>query len=69
MSSNSQLTGPLPDGITRLTRLRILEIRTAGLNGTLPQGVSVLSRLEQLVLDFNDLSGPLPELSAFKEMR
>lgn len=55
------LVGPIPpDTIGRLTRLRVLSLRSNGLSGEIPSDFSNLTLLRSLYLQGNKLSGEFP---------
>ncbi|KAF7838634.1 putative inactive receptor kinase [Senna tora] len=55
------LVGPIPpDTIGRLTRLRVLSLRSNGLSGEIPSDFSNLASLRSLYLQGNLLSGEFP---------
>jgi Leucine-rich repeat (LRR) protein len=57
----SNVHGPLPSWLGRLTQLRYLDIGGMGLEGPFPAWIQQLPRLELLDASFNDLDGMLPE--------
>lgn len=54
------LIGTIPPTITKLTRLRSLEISWTNISGPIPDFVSQIKTLEYLDLSFNNLSGTIP---------
>lgn len=57
-----QLTGELPDSISRLTRLENLMLDFNDLQGTLPTSLGQLTTLEELTLSYNRFDGAIPSI-------
>ncbi|VAH99874.1 unnamed protein product [Triticum turgidum subsp. durum] len=57
---SNNITGIMPDRITHLTSLVVLNIAQNNLIGGIPRGVGLLSRLRRLDLSSNNLSEPVP---------
>jgi Leucine-rich repeat (LRR) protein len=69
-SNANRLTGEIPETISLLTNLKVLNLWHQNLTGKIPQGVSALLQLTQLDLRFNNLLGPLPiGISALTNLR
>ena len=67
--SSGRLTGPLPD-LSRLTRLRRLNLQNNRIEGPFPDYLDQMPDLESLRFDGNNLSGSLPSnLGALSELR
>ncbi|GLT39465.1 hypothetical protein SLA2020_136530 [Shorea laevis] len=58
--SDNQLSGKLPDCMTRSTNLLILNLANNHLSGKIPSSIGSLSRLESLDLQNNNFSGEIP---------
>jgi hypothetical protein len=56
----NQLTGPIPEALTGLSNLILLDLNNNQLNGEILLGVGNLTRLKHLDLSFNQLSGDIP---------
>ncbi|KAF9617095.1 hypothetical protein IFM89_033261 [Coptis chinensis] len=56
----SNITGPIPQSITKLKRLRFLRLSWLNLTGPVPDFISELSNLIFLELNFNKFTGPIP---------
>ncbi|XP_061344020.1 polygalacturonase inhibitor-like [Gastrolobium bilobum] len=54
------LTGPIPESISKLTNLKLLTISLTSISGPIPNFVAKLKNLINLDLSFNNLSGALP---------
>ncbi|GLT67269.1 hypothetical protein SLA2020_395900 [Shorea laevis] len=59
-ASHNQLSGKLPDCLTRWTSLVILNLANNHLFGKIPRSIGSLSRLESLGLQNNNFSGEIP---------
>eukprot|EP00966_Prymnesium_polylepis_P107021 2478403-Prymnesium_polylepis.3 len=59
---NVGLTGPLPQTIGRLTRVRTLYLWGNNFEGPIPQELGQCTKLTELELQMNQLSGPIPEV-------
>ena len=70
LSDRNNLTGPLPDALWELTRLRHLYLQhNPGLTGGLPPGIGRLTELEYLDLRDTSLSGELPlEIGSLRQV-
>lgn len=55
-----QLKGPIPSGLAKLRRLRILSITETQVSGTIPSSLSKIKTLESLFLSDNALSDIIP---------
>ncbi|KAK9665320.1 hypothetical protein RND81_14G104600 [Saponaria officinalis] len=55
--TDTQVSGSVPDSISRFSLLEILYVAGNRLNGTIGEGIGQLSRLKQLGLSSNDLNG------------
>ncbi|XP_059436271.1 receptor-like protein EIX2 [Corylus avellana] len=65
--SNNNISGEIPDNITRLVRLVSMNLSMNHLTGKIPQKIGNLGVLESLDLSRNKLFGPIPQsLSSFK---
>ncbi|GKV30354.1 hypothetical protein SLEP1_g39171 [Rubroshorea leprosula] len=58
--SHNQLSGKLPDCMTRSTSLLILNLAKNNLSGKIPSSIGSLSRLKSLHLQNNNFSGEIP---------
>ncbi|OMO88211.1 hypothetical protein COLO4_20366 [Corchorus olitorius] len=58
--SSNNLVGEIPDSITKLSELVILNLSSNHLTGQIPDKIGNLQRLETLDLSHNNLSGPIP---------
>ncbi|KAJ9683255.1 hypothetical protein PVL29_019015 [Vitis rotundifolia] len=58
--SNNGLSGDVPEGLTNLSRLGILNLSMNHLTGKIPDNIGSLQWLETLDLSRNQLSGPIP---------
>ena len=56
----NELSGTIPLGLSRLTRLESLDLRENEFSGTIPSELSRLTRLRDLDLRGNQLSGAIP---------
>lgn len=56
----SNLTGPIPNAIAKLTNLKMVRLSWTNLSGPVPSFFSGLKNLEYLDLSFNNLSGSIP---------
>ncbi|KAI3772560.1 hypothetical protein L6452_03749 [Arctium lappa] len=56
----TNLTGPIPFTITKLTRLKNLTFSWTNLSGTIPSFLSRLTNLKSLDLSFNNFTGTIP---------
>ncbi|XP_016186557.1 polygalacturonase inhibitor 2 [Arachis ipaensis] len=54
------LTGPIPESISKLTNLMFLTISDTAISGPIPSSLGKLKNLVDLDLSFNKLSGTLP---------
>lgn len=54
------LVGPIPQALTKLKKLRFLDISWTNVSGPVPAFLSELTSLNQLDLSFNRLSGSIP---------
>ncbi|EXC30880.1 Polygalacturonase inhibitor [Morus notabilis] len=54
------LTGPIPQSITKLKRLRYLVITWANLSGPIPDFLSEIKSLVSIEFSFNNLTGQIP---------
>jgi somatic embryogenesis receptor kinase 1 len=59
--SFNRITGPIPEYIGKLTKLKVLALSNNLLSGRLPQNLDSLTSLEYLYLSNNQLSGVIPE--------
>ncbi len=55
------LTGPIPESLGNLSKLRRLNLVGNALTGPIPESLGSLPNLVYLVLDDNALTGPIPE--------
>lgn len=60
-TAKNQLTGELPQSMTKLWRLTDLELKGNNLSGTVPDFASSCPNLRSLDLQFNKFTGALPE--------
>ncbi|WVY94674.1 hypothetical protein V8G54_033762 [Vigna mungo] len=60
LSYNKNLTGPLPDNIGKLRKLRNLLLINCGFTGPIPATIGNLERLVFLSLNSNGFTGPIP---------
>ncbi len=56
----NNLNGELPNSISNLTELKILELSFNKISGTLPASIGNLDKLETLALNGNNLTGEIP---------
>lgn len=56
----ANLSGTIPESISKLTRLKFLRLSWTNLSGPVPAFLGQLKNLEILILNFNNLSGPIP---------
>jgi len=54
------ISGTIPEDITALEQLRILELGSNNIVGTIPSSIGQLKNLEQLNIDQNGLTGSIP---------
>jgi Leucine-rich repeat (LRR) protein len=59
--SHNNLSGEIPDSITSLSRLVIMNLSMNHLTGRIPEKIGNLDKLESLDLSMNELYGPIPE--------
>jgi hypothetical protein len=59
--SSNNLSGEIPDNITRLLRLVNLNLSMNHLTGRIPEKIGNLHMLESLDLSRNEIAGPIPE--------
>ncbi|GJP60658.1 hypothetical protein CLOP_g17879 [Closterium sp. NIES-67] len=65
----SGLAGPIPDSISRLTRISFLNLYNNHLNGSIPAGIGSLIQLGYLRLGKNRLTGSIPAgISSFTSL-
>ncbi|KAL8036883.1 hypothetical protein ABFX02_11G005400 [Erythranthe guttata] len=65
----TNLTGTIPQSITKLTNLKILRLSYTNLSGAIPSFLSQLENLTFLDLSFNNLTGEIPpSLSLLKNL-
>ena len=65
----NRITGPLPQELFTLKKLRILSLKTTGLTGQLPAELAKLESLETLVLSDNLFEGRIPpEFQSFQSL-
>ncbi|KAM0885653.1 hypothetical protein ACQ4PT_030219 [Festuca glaucescens] len=63
---NNSLSGPIPDGVTSLSRLETLDMQYNQLSGQVPQAIFNMSRLQVMGLAGNgNLTGPIPNNQTF----
>ena len=66
---NNELSGPVPEELSRLSNLKWLYLGHNQLSGPVPEELSRLSNLQRLNLRSNELSGPIPvELSRLSNL-
>ncbi|KAJ3100561.1 hypothetical protein HDU97_002142 [Phlyctochytrium planicorne] len=58
--SNHQLTGPIPDYLFGMGRLKELHLNNNGFNGVVSDSIGNLKQLQVLALDHNSFRGPAP---------
>jgi len=58
--NRNELTGNIPESISVLSSLKVLDFRDNSLNGTIPTGISTMESLERILLNGNNLSGSIP---------
>lgn len=54
------LTGSIPDGISALTALQMLNFSNNALTGSIPASIGTMTSLQQIFLSYNQLSGSIP---------
>ncbi|KAG8371884.1 hypothetical protein BUALT_Bualt12G0009300 [Buddleja alternifolia] len=57
---NTNLTGQIPQSITKLTKLTNLDLRTNSLSGPIPSFLGELKNLDYLGLSHNNFTGSIP---------
>ncbi|CAI6005594.1 unnamed protein product, partial [Closterium sp. NIES-65] len=68
--SNNGLSGSLPQSLSGLTQLSVLDLSSNFLDGTIPDMISELTQLSVLDLSNNGLTGSVPQgLSNLKQLR
>lgn len=58
---DNNITGPLPEQISQLTRLTLLDLGDNEITGPLPKSLNELDWLQRLILDNNRISGDIPD--------
>lgn len=58
--SNNNLSGPIPDSLSRLTQLQRLALSHNSLSGSIPDSLGSLAHLQEMYLDNNMLTGAIP---------
>lgn len=58
--SNNNLSGPIPDSLSRLTQLQRLALSHNSLTGSIPDSLGSLAHLQEMYLDNNMLTGAIP---------
>ncbi|GER40385.1 leucine-rich repeat receptor-like protein kinase family protein [Striga asiatica] len=58
--SDNNFSGPIPDSLSALTRLRRLGLSGNSLSGPIPDSLGSLAGLEEMCLDRNNLTGTVP---------
>ena len=56
----NNLTGSIPDGISALTALQMLNFSNNALTGSIPASIGTMTSLQQIFLSYNQLSGSIP---------
>lgn len=59
--SHNNLSGEIPDSMTSLLRLVIMNLSMNHLTGRIPEKIGNLNQLQSLDLSMNELYGPIPE--------
>ncbi|XP_059436559.1 receptor-like protein EIX2 [Corylus avellana] len=59
--SSNNLSGEIPDNITGITELVIMNLSMNHLTGRIPKKIGNLHKLQSLDLSMNELYGPIPE--------
>ena len=60
LRKSPNITGPFPQELSKLTKLRMLWMDWNSLTGPLPAFLSKLTKLTYINLSFNKISGPIP---------
>ncbi|KAK6233496.1 hypothetical protein QUC31_005902 [Theobroma cacao] len=60
----NKLNGEIPDEITRLSELVVLNLSRNNLIGLIPKNIGQLKQLQSVDLSYNHLSGPIPDSMA-----
>ncbi|KAJ7538102.1 hypothetical protein O6H91_11G034100 [Diphasiastrum complanatum] len=60
LSFNPNLTGPLPNGLGKLSKLQTLNLQSCSFIGSIPAEIGSLKGLRSLTLNRNQLSGEIP---------
>ncbi|KAK7395068.1 hypothetical protein VNO78_15610 [Psophocarpus tetragonolobus] len=66
--SNTNFSGKLPDAISNLKQLSVLDLSNCQFIETLPISISDLTHLVHVVLSFNKFTGPLPSFKTLKNL-
>jgi hypothetical protein len=69
LGDNPLESGPIPEWIKNLTRLRTLGLSNSRRIGTIPEWINSLTTLEYLQLDYNQLTGFIPDLSHLIQLK
>lgn len=69
ISQNSYLSGKIPDGITKLTRLWELELHENQLTGKIPVGFGNLTNLVYFDASANYIEGDISELKSLTQLQ
>ena len=63
--AENKLSGPIPDNLTNLPNLAILDVSSNNLTGDIPMGFENMKSLQKVNISFNHLTGPIPASGAF----
>ncbi len=61
LCENNVVVGPIPESISDIANLSVLNLSDLSLTGEIPASISKLTKLREFNLSFNDLTGMIPD--------